>query len=156
MALLSELKYQQGMKVSEISAFKGINARGNIKSGEMSECQHLGFQNYPACLWHELPEHTKIFPDANNVTALFEWDGHIITVAGTSLYYDGNVLGTVTAGEKQFAVVNTKLIIWPDKKYIDLTTGAFTDLGTSFKTTASLAFSGKTLTYSGGGTVEMH
>lgn len=29
-------------------------------------------------------------------------------------------MASVTAGKKQFAVVNTKMVIWPDKVYLDI------------------------------------
>ena len=54
-----------------------------------------------------------------NVTALTSWD-KLVAVQGTSLLYDGQTVGTVTAGKKQFAVVNTKMVIWPDKVYLDI------------------------------------
>ncbi len=40
-------------------------------------------------------------------------------VDGTDFLYDGKVVGHVTAGEKQFATINTKIVIFPDKVYYD-------------------------------------
>ena len=36
------------------------------------------------------------------------------------LYYGGKLVGVLTPGEKQFAAINTKLVIMPDKKYLDI------------------------------------
>src|SRR5699024_1569574 len=58
-------------------------------------------------------------------SALFSWDGKLVLVDGTTLLYDGEAVGTVSAGEKQFAVVNTKLCIWPDMAFLDLSTREF-------------------------------
>ena len=55
------------------------------------------------------------------VTALTAW-GKLVAVRGTELLFDGEPVGTVTEGEKQFAVVNTKMVIWPDKVYLDMGT----------------------------------
>ena len=56
-----------------------------------------------------------------NCTALTVWDG-LIAVQGTDLLCEGKKVGTVSQGEKQFAVVNTRLVIWPDKLSLDLKT----------------------------------
>jgi hypothetical protein len=45
-----------------------------------------------------------------------------IWVKGTDLIYDGRVVAQVTEGEKQFAIVNTKLCVFPDKIYVDVKT----------------------------------
>lgn len=57
--------------------------------------------------------------------------GVLVVVQGTDLLYDGEVAGQVTAGEKQFAVVGNKLVIWPDKTYLDLDTRTIHPMGAS-------------------------
>lgn len=56
--------------------------------------------------------------DVDDIT---EWNG-LVTLKDGIVYYNGEAVGNVSPGKKQFAVVNTKLVIFPDKTYIDLTT----------------------------------
>ena len=94
------------------------------KEGQMSAMQNLSSNEYP-CLAVRRPraiQGTYIRP-----TALFSWNS-LIVVDGTNLLYNGAIIGTVADGQKQFATVNTKLCIFPDKKYIDLENNEFKSL----------------------------
>ena len=64
------------------------------------------------------------------------------------LYYGGQDVGEVSPGAKQFAVVNTKLVIWPDKKYLDLQSKTLHNMGASV-TGANAVFTANSLTLSG-------
>lgn len=70
-------------------------------------------------------------------SALFAW-GELVSVEGSELRYGGEVVGTVEPGAKQFAVVNTKLCIFPDKKYLDLTTKEMGELQATVVNTEGL------------------
>lgn len=58
-------------------------------------------------------------------------------VDGTDFYYNGFRVGTVSNTEKQFVGMGAYLLIWPDKKYYNIQTGEFGDLGASFTTAGS-------------------
>lgn len=60
-----------------------------------------------------LSEHSDVYDIA-------EWNGLVVLKDG-NVYYGGEAIGNITPGKKQFAVVNTKMCIFPDKVYIDLT-----------------------------------
>ncbi len=51
------------------------------------------------------------------------FQGKVVLVKGDELYWGGELIGKVIGGEKQFAAVNTKLCIMPDKVYLDATDG---------------------------------
>ena len=59
---------------------------------------------------------------------------------GTDFYYNGFLVGTVEASEKQFVGMGAYLLIWPDKKYYNIQTGEFGDLGASFTSDGSVGF----------------
>ncbi len=61
-------------------------------------------------------------------------------VDGTDFYYNGFLVGTVEASEKQFVGMGAYLLIWPDKKYYNIQTGEFGDLGASFTSDGSVGF----------------
>lgn len=54
-----------------------------------------------------------------NITAITVFGGEFVYVKNSKLFYGGREIGDVLPGEKQFAAVNTKLVIMPDKKYLD-------------------------------------
>ena len=124
---LPSLKYAEQKTKQQIVEFLGINFSDNFTDGNFSACRNLSTRRYPylSTRLRRLPVGAYVSP-----TAVTAWN-KLVVVDGTSLIYDGNVVGTVTAGEKQFAVVNTKLVIWPDKKYLDLNTSTLHELGAS-------------------------
>lgn len=78
-------------------------------------------------------------PQPRNIYAAylyFSWDG-LVVVDGTNLIYNGQAVGNVTEGEKQFAVVNTKLCIWPDKVFLDLNDLVVRSLEAKFRVSAA-------------------
>lgn len=102
-----------------------INYSDNYQDGDYADSKNISAKRYP----YLTTRNGRRKLDYENVTAMCAWD-KLITVKGNKVYYDGNpVEGTVTEGEKQFAIVNTKCVIWPDKKYLDLTSLKLKPLG---------------------------
>ena len=97
--------------------FGGLNLTDGARAGELREAENVSMRRYPVLS----PRRGRKTHDANTSSSVFEWDGKLVEVRGTSLYYGTDLVGTVTAGKKQFAVVNTKLCIFPDKVFVDLT-----------------------------------
>lgn len=119
--LLPKMKYKESAYQQEVIPFLGINYSDNFRIGELAQAKNLSDVRYP----YLSPRNPRGKEEKTSPTAIFSWDGKLILVDGTTLYYDGEAVGTVSAGEKQFAVVNTKLCIWPDKAYLDLKTKEF-------------------------------
>ena len=122
---LPSMKYAEQKTKQQIVEFLGVNFSDNFSDGNFSACRNLSTRRYPylSTRLRRLPVGDYVAP-----TAVTAWN-KLVVVDGTSLIYDGNSVGTVAEGEKQFAVVNTKLVIWPDKKYLDLNTSTLHDLG---------------------------
>ena len=55
-------------------------------------------------------------------------DAKLYWVDGTGFYYDGERVGTVTAGKKQFAGMGKRTVIFPDKAVFNTDTGTFENL----------------------------
>ena len=111
----------------QIVTFRGINYSDMFRDGDLRESLNLSTRRYP----YLATRRARAKQDYSNVTAMTAWE-KLVTVQGKNVYYgdeqlkdkSGNVY-EVTEGEKQFAVLNTKLVIWPDKAYVDLTDGTF-------------------------------
>ncbi len=111
----------------EILAMRGINYSDQLQDGDMADSMNISAKRYPYITTRKARVKQEQYVD---VTAMTAWD-KLVTVAGTDLFFDGNVVGTVLPGEKQFAVVNTQLVIWPDKVFLDLNTQTVKPLGAS-------------------------
>lgn len=117
--ILSELVADMPKQQREIVSMRGINFSDNFQDGDIAYSQNISARRYPYISTRLLREKQSGY---ENATAIAAW-GALIVVEGTHVFYDGTqVSGSVVAGPKQFAVVNTKLVIWPDKKYLDLLT----------------------------------
>lgn len=113
---LASLPYSLSPNKVEMVQMRGINWSDAIQNGDLRDSLNLSARRWPYITTRKGRVKQIGY---QNVTALTSWD-KLVAVQGTSLLYDGQVVGTVTAGKKQFAVVNTKMVIWPDKVYLDI------------------------------------
>lgn len=114
-----------GKSQQEIVAMGGINYSDQFKDGDLRDGLNLSARRWPYITTRKGRSQATGY---QAVTALTAWD-KLVAVSGDKLYYDGVEVGTVTPGEKQFAVVNTKMVIWPDKVYLDMNTQTVKPLG---------------------------
>lgn len=144
--MLPKIPHKQTKRTQEIVAFRGMNRTQNTQDGDILNAQNLSTAEYPTVTQrgkrtrvHKAVEPTfpPIYIEYDAPTDIFAWDGHLVVVDGGILYFDGEALDNVHPGKKQFAVVNTKLCIWPDETYIDLTTGQYGSLATSVQTSGT-------------------
>lgn len=100
----------------EMVSARGLNYSDNFQDGDLANCRNLSARRWP----YLATRHKRVqMTEYEAVTSLTAWNG-LIAVSGTDLLYKGRVVGTVTEGEKQFATVNTKVVIWPDQVYLDM------------------------------------
>ena len=140
---LPNMRYTEGAAKREVVALRGLNYGDSLQDGDLVSCENLSARRYPY-LSTRRPRARQTAQSGPTTTALTAW-GKLVAVQGTELTYDGKKVGEVTAGEKQFAVVNTKLVIWPDKVYLDLTNQSVKPLGAKAQGTGG-SFMANTLT----------
>lgn len=140
---LPGLPYSGGSSRREQVAFGGVNYAEDAREGELRESHGLSAKDFPAISQRGGREQVYKCTTPNSV---FAW-GKLCVVDGTSLLYDGEQVGNVEDGPKQFAVVNTKLCIFPDKRYLDLENLEFKGLDDSIssKTGTNVVFTGNSL-----------
>lgn len=136
------------------TAFRGINFSENFREGDMRDSYGISTEEYPTLTQRRGREN---LPQYDGATDIYEWDGKLLVVKEGKLLYDGEPLCNVIDGEKQFAVVNTKLIVWPDKLMVDLTNKSveqmdaqITNAAEASSTAGSITLSTKDLLYSSG------
>lgn len=113
---LPSISYDSGKNQQETVALRGLNWSDRLQDGGLSDSRNVSARRWPYLTTRKARAKQEEY---NGVTALAAY-GKLAAVRGTDLLYDGQVVGQVTPGEKQFAAVNTKLVIWPDKVYLDL------------------------------------
>lgn len=110
--------------------FKGYNVRPVIADGEMRDMENLSSDGYPNLTQRKM---RRVVSDKyTNPSSIASRKEKLVVVDGTNVYYDGVVVGVVTAGEKQIASINSKICIFPDKKYYDTVEQEFGFLDASF------------------------
>lgn len=122
---LPELGYKPGKTRRQMVELGGLNYTRNAGDGELEDSRGLSCAGWP-CLTQR--QGRRRVRRTENCQSLYAWD-ELVTVEGAELLYNGQVVGAVEPGRKQFAVVNTKLCIFPDKKCLDLETMVVEELG---------------------------
>lgn len=132
--MLPYLKSMEQKIRKQIVAFRGINYSDRTQDGDLKDSLNLSARRYPYMSTRRARQQLTQYSSVSAMTAR----GSLVVVQGTNLVYDGQTVGQVTAGEKQFAVVNTKMVIWPDKVYLDLNSLSLFPLGAELSGTGAV------------------
>ncbi len=108
----------------QIVEFGGLNRTQNVREGELADCCGISWDNWP-CMGQRRGRKV-VSRIAGDEASLFAHD-KLYWMDGEYLRCDGRSW-KLTKGKKQFAVVSNKLCIFPDKKYLDLSTMEMRDL----------------------------
>lgn len=126
--------------------FGGLNRTMLWSAGELSDSKGLSSALYPSL--SQRAGRAKL-TGYTSPTAIYA-KGALCVVDGTDFKYNGVVKGSVTAGVKLFASVNTKVVIFPDKKMYDTSADTFTDLACVYTSTAgAITFTASTIVTTG-------
>ena len=119
--ILPKMPYTFAKKAKETVSIRGINRTESAQSGMLRDSAGVHSDMFPA-LSQSRPFASVAGLDSG-VTDIFEHSGILAYVKDGKLYYDGRDIAAVTPGVKQWAVVNTKLCVFPDKLMIDIKDG---------------------------------
>lgn len=125
---LPQMKYQGNSYQIQTVQFKGLNRRPEPADGEYSDCQNLTTRAFPRLA----PRQARAAAEKpGDPTAIFGWD-KLVVVADGKLYLGNEEICEVNDAPKQFAVVSSKLIVWPDRLQIDLTNHEVLSMNSEF------------------------
>lgn len=122
------LKERRNRMERQTTAFVGVNYSDNFREGELEESLNLTSERFPILSQRA---GRAVLGNYENATAVY-YKGKRFVVDGTKLLYDDVQIGTVSKGKKQFAAVNSKVVIFPDKIYYDTATGEVRSLGAEY------------------------
>ena len=109
--------------------FGGLNNNLAAQDGEITWMQNMSSREFPLLCPRDRRGLTRTLTSPKGIGAQDEpfW------AANGKFYYAGEEKGTVDAAtEKQFAVIGSRVIIFPDKKYYDTRVDKMGDMGDKF------------------------
>ena len=132
-----------GKSKQQIINFGGIHYGEGAGAGQLEESWGLSSAKFPTMSQRDGRRTVASYENPSGLYAR----GKLCVVEGENFLYDGKVVGQVENGEKQFATINTKIVIFPDKKYYDTESGEFGSLEAEFTIyPGTLSFTDKTMT----------
>ena len=163
MAYLPAIESTTKQYTPRVLEFKGYNDSSIIADGEMRDMFNLTSDKYPK-LWQRNLRNTYM-DGFISPSMIFSRREKLAVVDSGKFYYgtetiDGQVIPKLVEGltladnEKTMAAINTRVVIFPDKKWYNTDTGAFGDLDNTVERPESITvtFGTNTITFSGTGT----
>lgn len=145
--MLPKVPYMQKRQEPQIVEYKGVNYRPDPKDGELASAVNMSSWRFP---WFAPRRGRVLTRSMTQPHAAWAGD-NLVQVNGTALLLDGQLLGRVAAGPKQFAPINSKLVIWPDRVYIDFAADppSLKDIDAAVTAEQESTVTGNTITLSG-------
>lgn len=122
---------------------RGINYSDNYGDGDLAGSENLSVRRWPYIATRNGRQRQEGY---QGITALTSWNGLVAIRPGDhdgtqedEVLYQGNSVGWLdhTDEPRQFAAVNTRLVIWPDQVYLDMTDQTIKSLGAEAKASAA-------------------
>ena len=132
----------ESKNLQRVQSFGGLNKTNGAEANEYIDCTNLSTESYPALSSREPRE------EIGTGTDIYEVDGNLVRTDGNDLYWNDTLIGGVKEGRKQFALINTKLCIWPDAIYININTHEVFPMAAKVTSNAQIT-DGETMTLSG-------
>ena len=121
MLKLPKIPYVMEKDKQQTIAMGSINYSKMTQDGDVADSSGISGRYFPYITTAK--GDSQVATTDNCVSAtIFDGEWAQVNKAG-ALYYDGKLVGQLEPGEKQFAAINTKLVIMPDKKYLDISGG---------------------------------
>ena len=104
---------------SQIIQIRGLDLSENYVDGSLSESMNISLDDYPVFRSRKPRQKVTGISSAAAITA---WDDLIYISSGVMHVGNQVVDYTFQSGAKQFAMLQNKLVVWPDKVYVNMTT----------------------------------
>lgn len=114
--------------------FQGLNKGTMIDNGELAEMYNMSSAYYP-CLGPR--QGREVIETITNATDIASFGDKLFTIHDDGFYYNGVKKGTVQPGMKQIAVMNSYVIIFPDKVQYDILKDTFGPMGATWEASSS-------------------
>jgi len=107
--------------------FKGLNHTLGASDGDIYDMENMTSDHYPVL---SPRERRRLLHAVKHGRGVFSYGGHLYWIDGKYVRKDGETVGRVEDSEtvRTFAALQNKILIFPDKKYIDIDNGSFGSL----------------------------
>jgi len=108
--------------------FGGLNNNLAARDGEIVWMENMSSREFPLLT----PRKRRVYIQAISSPTGFGARDELYWTAGSGFYYKGTYKGAVDSStQKQFAAMGNLILIFPDKKYYDIDSGTYGDMGVS-------------------------
>ena len=143
---------------AQIVQVRGVNLTDNYPDGALEWSDHISLDRFPYITSWTPPAQVL---NTGTVDACTSWStprGELIYIANGTMVIRSTdtatpVNYTFSSGQKQFAVLQNKLVVWPDKVYVNLQTLDVVPLAQTI-VVASCSFAAHSMTLYGSASVE--
>lgn len=125
MTNLPSIPYKDGIRKAKTEVFGGYDHNIGAGDGTIWDEENMTSDWYPV-MGTRVPRYTK--QTLTSPQALYALEG-LWWVDGASLYHNGTLVCSVSQGEKQFAAMGQRLLIWPDKIVVRADNHSYKSLG---------------------------
>ena len=124
--------------------FKGLNLTEGWQDGDLIDCYNLSAERYPC-----ISQRAARTVEASYITpeCLHAKEG-IMVIDGTRVLFNNHLVGTVSAGHHETATIGNYIVIFPDKKALNVETGVFSDMEATLTATGA-EFTANSITITG-------
>ena len=133
---LPEMKYADRISKRTQVQFGGLNHSMGAADGELWDMRNLTSDHAPLLATRSA---RWIVKNLSQGGGLYAWE-KLCWVDGKGFYYDGELKGEVTEGEKVFGCLSPYIVILPDKCYYNVDTGEFGSLESYWHSVGAVIF----------------
>ena len=119
---LPRLPFRDGIAKKQQIKFSGFDRRDTMTDGALCDALNLSSELYPTL---GVRDPRRVAPVMVSTPRGITGGDKLCYVSGDKLYYNGVQVSTVSASDKQFAMLGDYIIILPDKAYYDIVSGQF-------------------------------
>ena len=117
------------------AAFAGLDHNESVEDGYLYDMQNLSGDLIPVLSVRKGRTPVRTISNFHGFGAA---EGKLYWVSGTSFVYDGAVKGSVADSDKRFGRLGNRILIYPDKKYYEISTDTFGSLEVSWSGSATV------------------
>lgn len=121
---------------SLVGVFGGLNETEITAENEFSDMKNISSDMYPGLTIRK--ERGSLIKKITKPNGLF-WKNGLIYIDGTSLYYDGTLMGSVEDSKKKLVGMGAYVCIWPDKVVLNTKTKALTKIEASWTQSGTIS-----------------
>lgn len=114
---LPELPIKIPKRNYQIYKLQGLDRSDDFGEGSLWDTLNISSKRLP---YFTTSKDESDYGLYDNVTDITAWESLLFINNGSLFYNDIEIADDMLGGDKQFAVLNTKIVIFPDKKYLDL------------------------------------